>query len=79
MEAIYNDYLKNMRNLVKEFIDDYKDINFNDNYKSANEFLVDYSFGKYERGQYILELEEKYQSSLDKLINIERAFEESFK
>ena len=44
MEAIYNEYLKNMRNLVKEFIDDYKDINFNDEYKSANEFLLNYSF-----------------------------------
>ena len=40
-----------MRNLVKEFIDDYKDINFNDEYKSANEFLLNYSFGKFERGQ----------------------------
>ena len=79
MEAIYNDYLTNMRNLVKEFIDDYKNINFNDNYKKANEFLIDYSFGKYERGQHIIELEKKYQTSLDKLINIERAFGESFK
>ena len=79
MEAIYNDYLKNMRNLVKEFIDDYKDINFNDNYKSANEFLLDYSFGKFERGPKILDLEIKYQRSLDILMGIERKFEESFK
>ena len=79
MEAIYNDYLKNMRNLVKEFIDDYKDINFNDNYKSANEFLLDYSFGKFERGPKILDLEIKYQRSLDILMGIERNFEESFK
>lgn len=79
MEAIYNDYLKNMRNLVKEFIEDYKDVNFNDGYKSANEFLLNYSFGKFERGQKILDLEEKYQNSLDKIMGIERAFEESFK
>jgi len=79
MEAIYNNYLQNMRNLVKEFIDDYKDINFNDNYKSANEFLLDYSFGKFERGPKILDLEEKYQRSLDTLMDIERNFEESFK
>ena len=44
MDTIYNEYLLNMRNLVKEFIDDYKDINFNDEYKSANEFLLNYSF-----------------------------------
>lgn len=79
MEAIYNDYLKNMRNLVKEFIEDYRDVNFNDGYKSANEFLLNYSFGKFERGQKILDLEEKYQNSLDKIMGIERAFEESFK
>ena len=79
MEAIYNDYLKNMRNLVKEFIDDYKDINFNDNYKSANEFLLNYSFGRFERGPKILDLEIKYQRSLDILMGIERKFEESFK
>ena len=79
MEAIYNDYLKNMRNLVKEFIDDYKDINFNDNYKSANEFLLNYSFGRFERGPKILDLEIKYQRSLDILMDIERSFEESFK
>ena len=79
MEAIYNDYLKNMRNLVKEFIDDYKDINFNDNYKSANEFLLNYSFGRFERGPKILDLEIKYQRSLDTLMDIERNFEESFK
>ena len=79
MEAIYNNYLQNMRNLVKEFIDDYKDINFNDNYKSANEFLLDYSFGKFERGPKILDLEAKYQRSLDTIMDIERNFEESFK
>ena len=79
MEAIYNEYLKNMRNLVKEFIDDYKDINFNDEYKSANEFLLNYSFGKFERGQKIIDLEEKYQHSLDILMGIERNYEESFK
>ena len=79
MEGIYNDYLKNMRNLVKEFIDDYKDINFNDNYKSANEFLLNYSFGRFERGPKILDLEIKYQRSLDTLMDIERNFEESFK
>ena len=79
MEAIYNDYLKNMRNLVKEFIDDYKDINFNDEYKSANEFLLNYSFGRFERGPKILDLEIKYQRSLDILMDIERNFEESFK
>lgn len=79
MEAIYNNYLQNMRNLVKEFIDDYKDTTFNDDYKSANEFLLNYSFGKFERGQKIIDLEEKYQRSLDKIMGIERNFEESFK
>ena len=79
MDTIYNEYLLNMRNLVKEFIDDYKDINFNDEYKSANEFLLNYSFGKFERGCKILDLEEKYQDSLSKIIGIEKAFKKSFK
>lgn len=79
MENLYNNYLKTLRDLVKEFIDDYKDDNFNDDYKKANEFLLNYTFGKYEKGEYILELEEKFQSSLDKLIHIEKIYDDSFR
>ena len=79
MEVLYNNYLKNKRNLVKEFIVQYKDDNYDDNYKQADEFLLDYTFGKYERGDYILSLEEKFQSSLEQLIHLELTYEDSFK
>ena len=79
MEKLYNNYLKTLRDLVKEFIDDYKDDNYNDDYKKANEFLLNYTFGKYEKGEHILKLEERFQSSLDKLIHIENIYDDSFR
>ena len=41
----YKEHELTLRNLVKQFIIDYKDDNFNDNYLKANEFLLNYSFG----------------------------------
>ena len=79
MEVLYNRYLKSKRNLVKEFIVQYKDDNYDDNYRQADEFLLDYTFGKYERGDYILSLEEIFQSSLEQLIHMELTYEDSFK
>jgi hypothetical protein len=79
MEVLYNNYLKSKRNLVKEFIVQYKDDNYDDNYRQADEFLLDYTFGKYERGDYILSLEESFQSSLEQLIRMELTYEDSFK
>tara|TARA_B100000035_G_scaffold314579_1_gene331315 strand:- start:4412 stop:4633 length:222 start_codon:yes stop_codon:yes gene_type:complete len=65
----YKEHELTLRNLVKQFIIDYKDDNFNDNYLKANEFLLNYSFGpKVGKPDFILELENKYQKSIDKII-----------
>tara|TARA_E500000178_G_C16682743_1_gene600074 strand:- start:413 stop:643 length:231 start_codon:yes stop_codon:yes gene_type:complete len=70
MESLYNEYLNNMRQLVSVFIEKYRDQSYND-FTEANEFLLDYSFGKYDRGENVMNLEKKYMESLDKIINIE--------
>jgi hypothetical protein len=77
MESVYNEYLSNMRQLVSVFIEKYRDQSYND-YTDANEFLLHYSFGKYERGENVMSLEKKYMESLDKIINIESFYKESF-
>ena len=77
MESVYNEYLNNIRQLVSVFIDKYRDHSYND-FTDANEFLLHYSFGKYERGENIMNLEKKYMDSVDKIMNIESYYEESF-
>jgi len=58
-------YERTMRNLVKEFLIEYKNDKFDDNYKKANEFLSNYSFGeKIGKPQHILDLEEAFQKYL---------------
>ena len=64
---IYNEYLVNMRNLVSVYLDNYKNKDFDDEYKDANDFLLNYTFGK-NRGTRILQLEQKYTTSLENLI-----------
>ena len=63
-------YLLNMRNLVSVYLDNYKCNEFDDEYKEANEFLLNYSFGKYDRGETVMLLEQKYMDSIEQLINI---------
>jgi len=65
--CIYNEYLVNMRNLVSVYLDNYKNKDFDDEYKDANDFLLNYAFGK-NRGTMILQLEQKYTTSLENLI-----------
>ena len=67
MNKIYNEYLVNMRNLVSVYLVNYKNKDFDDEYKEANEFLLNYTFGK-NRGSKILQLEQKYSSSLENII-----------
>ena len=69
MNQIYEEYLFHMRNLVSIYLDNYKNNEFDDEYKEANEFLLDYTFGK-NRGTKILQLEQKYTTSLSNLIKI---------
>ena len=57
MNKIYNEYLVNMRNLVSVYLDNYKNKDFDDEYKEANEFLLNYTFGK-NRGEKIFFIEE---------------------
>jgi hypothetical protein len=77
MESVYNEYLNNMRSLVSVFIEKYRDHSYKD-FTDANEFLLHYSFGKYERGENIINLEKKYMDSVDKIMNIESYYEDSF-
>lgn len=71
MDPNYLEYITNMRNLVKHFIHEYKDEKFDDDYKAANEFLENYSFGfKLGKPEKIIELEFKFQESLEKMMNI---------
>tara|TARA_B110000967_G_C18837271_1_gene537437 strand:+ start:438 stop:668 length:231 start_codon:yes stop_codon:yes gene_type:complete len=70
MNQIYQKYLLNMRNLVSVYLDNYKCNEFDDEYKEANEFLLNYSFGKYDRGETVMLLEQKYMDSIEQLINI---------
>ena len=71
MDPNYLEYITNMRNLVKHFIHKYKDEKFDDDYKAANEFLENYSFGfKLGKPEKIIELEFKFQESLEKMMNI---------
>jgi len=70
MDPNYLEYITNMRNLVKHFIHKYNDDNFNDDYKAANEFLQDYSFGfKLGKSEKIIKLEWKFQKSLEKIMD----------
>ena len=78
MESVYKEYLNNMRSLVSVFIEKYRDNSYND-FTDANEFLLHYSFGKYERGENIMHLEKKYMESVDRIMNIESCYKESFK
>ena len=70
MNYIYQEYLLNLRNLVSVYLDNYKCKNFDDEYKEANEFLLNYSFGRYDRGENVLQLEQKYTDSVEKLIKL---------
>ena len=64
------DYHDSLRNLVKEFIMEYNDENYNDNFKKANEFLLDYSFGnKMGKSKQIIDLEKEYQDNLYKIFS----------
>ena len=64
------DYRDSLRNLVKEFIMEYNDENYNDNFKKANEFLLDYSFGnKMGKSKRIIDLEKEYQDNLYKIFS----------
>lgn len=67
MNPIYKEYLVNMRNLVSVYLDNYKNNDFDDEYKEANEFLLNYTFGK-NRGEKILQLEQNYTLSLEYII-----------
>lgn len=67
MNPIYKEYLVNMRNLVSVYLVNYKNKEFDDEYKEANEFLLNYTFGK-NRGSVILQLEQNYTSSLENII-----------
>jgi len=67
MNKIYKDYLINMRNLVSVYLVNYKNKDFDDEYKEANDFLLNYTFGK-NRGTRILQLEQKYTISLENII-----------
>ena len=67
MNKIYNEYLVNMRNLVSVYLVNYKNKEFDDEYKEANEFLLNYTFGK-NRGTRILQLEQNYTTSLENII-----------
>jgi hypothetical protein len=67
MNKIYNEYLVNMRNLVSVYLVNYKNKDFDDEYKEANEFLLNYTFGK-NRGTRILQLEQNYTTSLENII-----------
>lgn len=60
-----DDYKKSLRNLVKEFIEEYKDDTFDDDYKKANDFMINYTFGnKLGKTNKILDLEENYKKIL---------------
>jgi len=67
MSKIYKEYLVNMRNLVSVYLVNYTNKTFDDDYKEANEFLLNYSFGK-NRGSKILQLEKNYTISLENVI-----------
>lgn len=77
MESVYNEYLNNMRQLVSVYMDKYRDLSYND-FTEANEFLLSYSFGRYERGENIISLEKKYMDSVDKIMNIESLYKNNF-
>ncbi len=77
MEVVYNEYLNNMRQLVSVYMDKYRDLSYND-FTEANEFLLSYSFGRYERGENIINLEKKYMDSVDKIMNIESLYKNNF-
>jgi hypothetical protein len=51
------EYLEKLRNLVKEFVSDYED------YDKANEFILNYSFGKTSRSPKIIDLENEYMKT----------------
>ena len=70
MNDIYQEYLLNLRNLVSVYLDNYKCEDFDDEYKEANEFLLNYSFGRYDRGENVLQLEQKYSDSIEKIIKL---------
>ena len=71
MSKIDKEYFDNMRNLVSVYLVNYANTTFDDDYKEAHEFLLNYSFGK-NRGSIILELERKYTISLEKIIKRKR-------
>ena len=77
MEGIYKEYINNMRQLVSIYIYKYCDTSYND-FTEANEFLLNYSFGKYDRGDNIMDLEKKYMDSVDKIMTIESHYKNSF-
>lgn len=77
MEGVYNEYLNNMRQLVSVYMEKYRDYSYTD-FTDANEFLLSYSFGKFERGVNIMNLEKKYMDSIDKIIHIESHYKNSF-
>lgn len=77
MESVYNEYLNNMRQLVSVYMDKYRDYSYTD-FTDANEFLLSYSFGRYERGENIISLEKKYMDSVDKIMNIESLYKNNF-
>ena len=77
MESVYNEYLNNMRQLVSVYMDKYRDYSYTD-FTDANEFLLSYSFGRYERGENIINLEKKYMDSVDKIMNIESLYKNNF-
>jgi len=77
MEGVYNEYLNNMRQLVSVYMDKYRDYSYTD-FTDANEFLLSYSFGRYERGENIISLEKKYMDSVDKIMNIESLYKNNF-
>jgi len=70
MNKIYQEYLLNMRNLVSVYLVNYKNNDFDDEYKEANEFLLNYSFGRYYRGETVMKLEKKYTNSVEKIIKL---------
>jgi len=70
MNDIYQEYLLNLRNLVSVYLDNYKCEDFDDEYKEANEFLLNYSFGRYDRGENVLQLEQKFSDSVEKIIKL---------
>lgn len=77
MEKIYNEYIQNLRNLAAIYIEKYRDDKYQD-FTDANEFLLNYSFGKMERGEKIIILENNFMNSVDKLFNLEKMYEDSF-